>query len=109
MVHTDSLSASAIVLAMEAGDFYATTGVLPDELSFANNMLSIKVNPQVDVACEIQFIGVDASSQESPAIRSVKGTEAQFEVTDDFLFVRARILSDRLKPNPLQEGDMEVA
>src|SRR5690606_3412475 len=109
MVHSDSLTASAMVRAMEAGDFYATTGVLLDELSLTNNTLSIKVKPQVDVAYEIQFIGVSAASQESTVIRTVKGTEAQFEVTDDYLFVRAKILSDRPKSNPFQEGDLEVA
>ena len=109
MVHTDSLAPSAIVRAMEAGDFYATTGVLLDELSFTDNVLSVKVRPQVDVAYEIQLIGVNTSTQESAVIRSVRGTEVQFEVTDDFMFVRAKILSDRPKPNPFQEGDMEVA
>lgn len=109
MVHSDSLTASAMVRAMEAGDFYATTGVLLDELSVTNNTLSIKVKPQVDVAYEIQFIGVNAASQESTVIKAVKGTEAQFEVTDDYLFVRAKILSDRPKSNPFQEGDLEVA
>src|SRR5690606_22027642 len=83
MVQSDSLTASALVRAMEAGDFYATTGVLLDELSLTNNTLSSKVKPQVDGAYEIQFIGVSAASQESTVIRTVKGTEAQFEVTDD--------------------------
>ena len=109
MVHTDSLEASAIVRAMEAGDFYATTGVLLEELSYENNVLSIKVNPQVDVSYEIQFIGVDKASQEPRVIDSVRGTEAQYELTADFLFVRAKIVSDRLKSNPFQEGDLEVA
>lgn len=109
MVHTDSLEASAIVRAMEAGDFYATTGVLLEQLTYENNVLSIKVNPQVDVSYEIQFIGVDKASQEPRVINSVRGTEAQYEVTADFLFVRAKIVSDRLKSNPFQEGDLEVA
>jgi hypothetical protein len=39
----------------------------------------------------------------------MQGTEAEFPVDEDLMFVRAKVISDRLKPNPFQEGDYEVA
>lgn len=109
MVRADSLTPSAIVHAMEQGDFYATTGVILEDVSFTDNTLWVKVKPQVDVTYDIQFIGVKTSEEKPDMITSVQGTEARFNVTEDYRFVRARIVSDKPKPNPFQEGDVEVA
>lgn len=109
MVRADSLTPAAIIHAMEAGDFYSTTGVILDEVSFHENALFVKVKPQVDVTYEIEFVGVSEAQQKPAVITTVQGTEARFEVTQDYLFVRAKILSDKPKPNPFQEGDFEVA
>ena len=42
-------------------------------------------------------------------IETVKAGQASFIVTDDYLFVRARITSNKIQPNPFQEGDYEMA
>ena len=39
----------------------------------------------------------------------IEGTEATYEFAGDELYVRAKIVSDKLHPNPFAEGDVEVA
>jgi len=94
---------------MEAGDFYATTGVLLDDVSFDEGMLHIRVKEEPGVKYEIRIIGVAASQPEPRELEVVEGTEAHFKVTDEYLFVRAKVVSDRVKENPFKEGDVEVA
>ena len=57
MVQADSLSPAALISAMEAGDFYATTGVILSRIDFENNQLDIEVDPALDTQYEISFIG----------------------------------------------------
>jgi hypothetical protein len=109
MVRADSLTPSSIIKAMEAGDFYSTTGVLLEELSFEDGTLHIRVKVEPGVNYEIRIIGVAATQPEPRVLEVITGAEADFDVTDDYLFVRAKIVSDRLKENPFKEGDMEVA
>jgi hypothetical protein len=109
MVRADSLTPASIIRAMEAGDFYATTGVLLDDVSFDEGMLHIRVKEEPGVKYEIRIIGVAASQPEPRELEVVEGTEAHFKVTDEYLFVRAKVVSDRVKENPFKEGDVEVA
>lgn len=109
MVRSGELSPGSIIEAMEAGDFYASTGVELSDLKFKNNELSIGVNPEAGVNYEIQFIGVRKGSTKSEILKKVKDTKANFQIPEDILFVRAKIVSDKLKKNPYREGDTEVA
>ena len=109
MVYADSLTPSSLIKAMESGDFYATTGVLLDELSFEDGTLHIRVREEPGVNYKIEIIGVAATQPEPRVLEVIEGSEAHFEVTDEYLFVRAKIVSDRVKENPFKEGDMEVA
>lgn len=109
VVRSNKLDPSSIIEAMEAGDFYATTGVELQDIQFKDNKLSILVKPEKNVNYEIQFIGVKKGSTQSEILKKVKGTKAKFQVPDDVLFVRAKIVSDKLKENPYRKGDTEVA
>ncbi len=109
MVHADSLNPASIIKAMETGDFYATTGVLLEEMSFDDGTLHIRVKEDPGVHYEIRIVGVAAAQPEPRVLDVIEGTEADFEVTEDYLFVRAKIVSDRLKENPFKEGDKEAA
>jgi len=42
-------------------------------------------------------------------IETINGTSASFNVTDEYLFVRARVISSKIKVNPFQEKDVEMA
>ncbi|HEX5170442.1 MAG TPA: histidinol-phosphatase [Cyclobacteriaceae bacterium] len=109
MVQADSLTPSSLVAAMEAGKFYASTGVTLEDVAVENNEIKVKVVAQEGVNYKIQFIGVKKGENESHIVNEVSGTEGSFSGNGDFLFVRAKIISDKLKVNPFQEGDFEAA
>ncbi len=111
MVRTNELSAAAIITAMEKGDFYATTGVELEMLEFTNRELQLKVKQQPGVTYTIQFIGADRNASPGPGkiLKEVKGTEASYTIGNNDLYVRAKVISSKLKENPFQEGDVETA
>ena len=108
-VRANELSPESILKAMYAGDFYASTGVKLSELNFDGDQLDIEVKASKNVNYEIQFIGVKSGATKSEILKSVNGNQASFKIPEDVLFVRAKIISDKLKKNPYQEGDVEVA
>jgi len=109
VVRSKSLNPTNIIEALEAGDFYASTGVELSELKFENNRLSLEIEAENNVYYEIQFIGVRKGSTKSEIFKSTTAINASFEIPKNVLFVRAKIISDKLKENPYSEGDMEVA
>lgn len=109
VVRSKNLNPTNIIEAMEAGDFYASTGVELSELKFENNRLSLEIEAENNVYYEIQFIGVRKGSTKSEIFKSTTAINASFEIPKNVLFVRAKIISDKLKENPYSEGDMEVA
>ena len=109
MVYADSLRANTLIEAMEAGDFYGSTGVTLSTVSREGNTLKIGVAAQEGVAYNIQFVGIKKGEEMTSVLLEKQGTEAAFELTPDLLFVRARVVSDKYKENPFQEGDFETA
>ncbi|HRT30504.1 MAG TPA: hypothetical protein P5527_11985 [Kiritimatiellia bacterium] len=121
MVRSKALEADALMAAMDAGDYYATTGVLLDEVAFdaSAKSLHVKVQAAPGVKYRINFIttrrGFDQSVRtvHCPAVKgrgartlpvysddigkialSVEGTEATYRMKPDDLYVRAKIESD---------------
>ncbi|GJM31734.1 MAG: hypothetical protein DHS20C18_07350 [Saprospiraceae bacterium] len=109
MVHTENLETTSLIKAMETGQFYASTGVQLDEIKYENNLLSIAVSEEPEIQYDIQFIGVRKGNQVPEIIKTVKGPKASHQVEEEWLFVRIKVISDQLKPNPFQVGDVEVA
>jgi hypothetical protein len=109
MVYADSLKPASLVSALENGDFYASTGVTLTEVTVKNNTLKIKIDPSDNVKYTIDFVGVAKGEEKSRVLKSLSATEASLELTDQYLFVRARITSDRIKENPFKDGDVEMA
>jgi hypothetical protein len=108
MVQSEKLDAASLITAMEAGNFYASTGVELSELVIENGQIKIVVAAETEVTYKIEFVGVRKGEEESKVIETINGGEAKFMVTDEYLFVRARITSTRLQPNPFQEGDYQM-
>ncbi len=108
-VRSTELSPEAIIRAMENGDFYASTGVELEDLNFDGKKLSVKVKKEEGVNYEIRFIGVKQNSMNSEVLKKSSETEANFEIPEDVIFIRAKIISDKLKKNPYKKGDTEVA
>ncbi|MEO8475173.1 MAG: histidinol-phosphatase [Chryseolinea sp.] len=109
MVNAKSLSAADLIDAMEAGKFYASTGVVLNDVEFSNNILSVKIKSEPQVQYKIEFIGLEVGSKEVKVLQEIKNNVATFSVTPKLAFVRVRITSSKSKPNPYQEGDFEMA
>lgn len=109
MVQSESLEPDAIVHAMEAGKFYASTGVTLKKLKQKHGKIELEVAPEAGIDYTIEFIGVRKGSDESEVFHTINGTKGTCKMSDEVLFVRAKITSSKLKENPFQEGDFETA
>jgi hypothetical protein len=111
MVRSEKLEANALIEAMKKGDFYASTGVVLDEVSHADGVLLVKARVQDGVDYEIQFIGTrqgeDAEPGEVLAIN--EGPSASYPLQGDELYVRAVVTSSRSHPNPSFTDQQEQA
>lgn len=109
MVRSASLTPASLIAAMEAGQFYSTTGVLLKKLEFERQILSIEVEQEAGIRYEISFSGCKKGSSVPEVFRTVAGTKADFELTDDILYVRSKITSSKLHNNPIENILHEMA
>ncbi len=113
MVRAAELTPAALIAAMEHGDFYATTGVELQQLDFKNKTLKITVKPEQGVEYKIQFWGAaklkGKNEKTGTLLKEVIGTTGSFRYRKKNLYVRAKVVSSKLKENPFAEGDVETA
>lgn len=134
MVRAASLTPERIVRAMEAGDFYASTGVRLRDIRREKDELSIRIEAEEGVTYTTRFIGTrkgydtrsepveakDAAGKPVVATRryssdigqvlaEVSGASPSYRFRGDELYVRATITSSKKQVNPYQQEDPERA
>jgi hypothetical protein len=132
MVRASELTPKAIIEAMEAGDFYSSSGVTLAEVRREPGRLSVHIEPEQGVSYTTQFIGTrrgyDPANQPvtdaagnwlrvthrysddiGTVLAEVSGTSPSYRLKGDELYVRAKIISTKVKANPYMEGEVEVA
>jgi hypothetical protein len=136
MVRARHLTPESIMLAMEAGDFYATSGVVLRDVTRTATTLALEIQPEPGVSYVTQFIGTrrgyDPASQLLPpregdaaaaktlphrryskdvgaVLAEVKGTTASYTLRGDELYVRARVISTKPKVNGSVAEEFEMA
>jgi len=132
MVRARELTARAIVEAMEAGDFYASTGVRLRSVRRAGKELSLAIEPEPGVSYKTEFIGTlegfDPASAPGPrptnsiyavtrryseqvgAVLAVaEGTQAAYKIEGDEIYVRARVTSTKPRLNAFGTNEVEMA
>lgn len=127
MVRSTELTTDAIVSALEAGDFYASTGVELDDVEARAGELRISIAAEAGVAYTTTFLGTrgnqtagrfDGGTLEIQSGRSgpigsvlavVEGTSPIYTPVGDELYVRAKIVSSRPMENPQEAGELETA
>ncbi|MCA1802063.1 MAG: hypothetical protein LC662_06350, partial [Rhodothermaceae bacterium] len=57
MVRSDKLEAGSILDAIDSGDFYSTTGVKINEISFNGSELTVDIEPEEGITYTTEFIG----------------------------------------------------
>ena len=130
MVRAAGLHPDSLIAAMEAGDFYASTGVELDNLQLQADRLVLEIRAAEGVNYTTQFIGTRAGyPQPVPAenpdpaapvtlhysdeiglvLAEVPGPSPRYILSGDELYVRAKVISSRAKTNPYRPGEVEVA
>lgn len=108
-VQSSELTAESLIEAMELGLFYASSGIELDAYSFENNRISIRVNPRKDINYRIVFVGHEKGAEGSRILKEVDGTEAVFELKEENVFVRAKIISNDPMDRPIEEAQYKMA
>ena len=132
MVLAKELSAGSLIEALEAGQFYSSSGVKLSRVESSEAGLLVEVDAVAGETYTIEFIGtlrgydpegqpvldekgseVRTTRRYSPKIgevlKTVQGTQARYEMTCDEIYVRARITSSALHPNPSEPGEFQRA
>jgi hypothetical protein len=132
MVQASELTAPALIAALEAAQFYASSGVLLDAVASADNELRLQIRAEPGVAYHTRFVGtrrgfdtsrqpvvgndgveVRATHRYSPEIgvtfAEVAGPVPCYRLRGDELYVRAIVMSSKAHPRPSWAGQREQA
>lgn len=132
VVLAKELAPNAIIDAMEAGRFYASSGVALEQVASSPAGLEVNVDAEEGVTYTIEFIGTrsdfDSKSEEvvddegkpvrttrryssdiGETLKVVEGATASYRFSGDELYVRARITSSKKHPNPSEPDEPERA
>ena len=133
MVKAPALDVETLFAAMDRGEFYASTGVILDDIERGNFGLAFAIVAEPGVSYTTRFIGTRRGfSTASEALLNANGetpprasrrysddTGTVLLETDDLapkyvfageeLYVRAVVISDKPQKNPFKEGDVEMA
>lgn len=132
MVRAPHLTAEAVVAALEAGDFYGSTGVVLDDVRRDSDELKLVIRGEPGVTYKTEFIAtmktakldseprLSDGGKELPVTRVysdevgkvvARSTDLRpsYKLTGNELYVRAKVTSSKPHPNPYAAGDMEVA
>ncbi|HUF11269.1 MAG TPA: hypothetical protein VMO47_18250 [Rhodothermales bacterium] len=114
MVKADTLTPGSVIEAMEAGEFYASTGVTLRDVRRTADRLEVSIRPEQGIKYTTDFIGSKAGSNGSESsvgvvLASVEGTDAVYQLKGDEMYVRARVVSSKRKSNPNRPDETERA
>lgn len=131
-VLAQELTTEALIDAMEEGRFFASSGVELERITSSPRGLELAIDADHAVEYTVEFIGTragfDAHNEEildadgkpiratrkysdevGAVLKTVRGSRAGYTFDGDELYVRARVTSSRLHPNPGEEGEYERA
>lgn len=132
MVLAEELTPDTLIESMETGRFYSSSGVTLNRVESGPRGLSLQIAEEPGVTYRTEFIGTrrgyDATStpvldKDGNEIRATRhysadigtilatqeGTTARYEFRGDEIYVRARVTSSKLHPNPSELGEFERA
>jgi len=109
MVNTKSLETNNIITQMEAGNFYSSSGIYLKSLESDSKRISIEIDSEPNIEYGIHFIGYKKGDDNTKLLKSVDGTKAKYVFKKDDVFVRVKIVSTALMPNPYTDGETKKA
>ena len=107
-VKADSLTPKSLIEAMEQGNFYASTGVELAKVEFSENTIYVEVKDSTQ-DYEIEFIGCLENESETQVLKKQSGYQSSYQITDQHLFVRARVTLSSPPANPIENIKSQYA
>ncbi len=120
MVRARYLTPEHLIRAMKAADFYASSGVLLDEIQvdLQANRLSLVIPPVEDVVFTTEFIaslqsrqpgGMPAAEDIGKVVASSVSLTPSYSFSGNEIYVRARVTSSQPHPDPSLENQKQQA
>lgn len=109
MVRAATLSPEALIEAMEAGEFYATTGVELSDYEVTAEGIRLEIVPEEGIEYRIEFLGAGPDDKATTIRQESLGASATYAFGKNDRMVRVRITSSKDKSNPFSPGDKEMA
>ena len=110
MVRATELTPAALIAAIENGDFYASSGVVLDQITCDGDSLKIDIAALDDGTYVTEFIGTRRNSDEiGEVLARVEGEHASYTFSGDEVFVRATVSSTVPADNPAFKGQLRQA
>jgi len=109
MVRCATLGVDAIIEALKKGDFYATSGVVLEEIEATKESLLIRIAAEPGIEYTTRFIGTKLGGAPGVVLQETKGPSASYRFTGDELYVRATVVSSKPHPNGYEKTDLQTA
>ena len=117
MVAATQLTPAKIVNSLEAGNFYASSGVEIDSFGFEakEKKYWLKIKPKQGVTYTTEFIGtkrktpIDQLDKVGMVLAKSTDLNPAYEIKADDLYVRVRVTSSEAHPNPSLKGQKQQA
>jgi len=132
MVKAAHLTPENLVKAIDAGDFYASSGVVLDDVTRGGGEYKLTIRPEPGVSYKTEFVAtmkgadldstarLDKDGAELPVTRvygadvgkvvaTTTDARPSYRLTGNELYVRAKVTSTKPHPNPYAKGDTEAA
>ena len=129
-VRATALVPEAIIAAMEAGDFYASTGVVLEDVVRSESGLALRIEGEPGVTYLTEFVGTRAgfdrevrdvpdvgglpvtrrySADIGTVLAEVPGLNPEYAFAGDEIYVRARVRSSKPVDHPVHAGEVQMA
>jgi len=115
-VRASHLTPEKIIQALQAGDFYGSSGVTLRDVQFdaASRVLTVDIEPSGNATYTTRFIGSFAGVNGDPPrigveLAAVEGHSASYTLSGEELYVRAVISSSDAPFDPVWEGQQQQA
>jgi hypothetical protein len=109
MVKAGALDGTVLTEAMLRGDFYATSGVVLDDVSATMESLSVRISAKPGVTYTTKFIGTRQGGAAGELLQETAGESASYRFKGDEVYVRATVVSSAPHPNGYEKTDLQTA
>ncbi|MES2459031.1 MAG: histidinol-phosphatase, partial [Armatimonadota bacterium] len=109
---SEHLLPDTLIRALERGDFYSSSGVTLTDVRWNGRRLSLTIEPKPETEYTTRFIGTRhgaGPSEIGVVLAEVTGTAPSYTVSGDERYVRAKVISSRVRPDILQGKRHESA